>query len=331
MRSPQCVFGDLITRNILESQGRAGYDSERCDNHRVSYSFCFEEHSDATGERQSKRLFTSFSLSYWRRDLCAEREFSVTLMGPVRDVLPRVRHRQHCNYLLARWIWETGKCFAKLNPEFNLGEAQKLCCGFHTFFSNLYLMSSWALTLEALNTWNFLFLSLLFQKLPESLTLWDNTTFRQNTINIKWPCRFHGPLGTSCSAALVLPESLSSLVHPGFGIFLEYIVAVVTSRCHFKWVSKGLSWPLEMRITMLLLLEGLCCWTVSCLFTGCLGGIVEVKKHHLLEGNGCTDFFCCLFVLQYPKYGQHFKKGSAKKLYLSSVTRVIYPGSTPIN
>lgn len=71
-------------------------------NHKVSYSFCFEEHSDATGERQSKRLFTSFSLLYWRRDLCAQREFSVMLMGPVRDVLPRVRHRQHCNYLLAR-------------------------------------------------------------------------------------------------------------------------------------------------------------------------------------------------------------------------------------
>lgn len=35
---------------------------------------------------------------------------------------------------------------------------------------------------------------------------------------------------------------------------------------------------------------------------------MEVEKHHLLEGNGCTDFFCRLFVLQYPKYGQHFLK-----------------------
>lgn len=68
-------------------------------------------------------------------------------------------------------------------------------------------MSSWALTLEALSTWNFVLLSLLFQKLLESLTLWDNTPFRQNTINIKWPCRFHGPLGTSCSVALVLAQS----------------------------------------------------------------------------------------------------------------------------
>lgn len=47
---------------------------------------------------------------------------------------------------------------------------------------------------------------------------------------------------------------------------------------------------------------------------------MEVEKNHLLEGNGCTDFFCCLFVLQYPKYGQHFKKGPVKKLSLSSVT-----------
>lgn len=58
---------------------------------------------------------------------------------------------------------------------------------------------------------------------------------------------------------------------------------------------------------------------------------MEVEKHHLLEGNGCTDLFGSLFVLQYPKYGQHFKKGPAKMLSLSSVTRVICPGSTPVN
>lgn len=52
-------------------------------NHRVNCSSCFEEHSDATGERQRKRLFISFSLSYWRRNLCAQREFSVTPMGPL--------------------------------------------------------------------------------------------------------------------------------------------------------------------------------------------------------------------------------------------------------
>lgn len=58
---------------------------------------------------------------------------------------------------------------------------------------------------------------------------------------------------------------------------------------------------------------------------------MEVEKYHLLEGNSCTDLFCCLFVLQYPNYGQHFKKGPAKTLSLSSVTRVIYPGPTPVN
>lgn len=58
---------------------------------------------------------------------------------------------------------------------------------------------------------------------------------------------------------------------------------------------------------------------------------MEVEENHLLDSNGCTDFFCCLFVLQYPKYGQHFRKGPVKKLSLSSVTPAIYPGSTPIN
>lgn len=56
----------------------------------------------------------------------------------------------------------------------------------------------------------------------------------------------------------------------------------------------------------------------------------EVEEH-LLECNGCTDFFFFFFwfLLQYPKYGQHFRKGSAKKLFLSSVTRVIYPWTHP--
>lgn len=122
-----------IGSRVGAEQGMAVKGGARL-NHRVSCSFCFEEHTDATGERQRKRLFISFSLSYWRRNLCAQREFSVAATGPVRDVLPRVRHRQDYNYLLARWIWETGKCFVKLNPEFNLGEAQELCCGFHHLF-----------------------------------------------------------------------------------------------------------------------------------------------------------------------------------------------------
>lgn len=172
MHSPQCVFGALITWNRLESQGWAGRAEQGMAvkggarlNHRVNCSFSFEEHSDAPGERQRNRLFTSFSLSYWRRNLCAQREFSVIMMGPVRDVLPRVRRRQHCNYLLVRWIWETGQCFVKLNPEFSLGEDPKAVLGVPPpSFSDLYFSSSWALTQEALSTWTFLFLSLLFQK-----------------------------------------------------------------------------------------------------------------------------------------------------------------------
>lgn len=172
MHSPQCVFGALITRNRLESQGRAGRVEQGMAvkggarlNHRVNCSFSFEEHSDAPGERQRNRLFISFSLSYWRRNLCAQREFSVIMMGPVRDVLPRVRHRQRCHYLLARWIWETGPCFVKLNPEFSLGEDPKAVLWVPPpSFSHLYFSSSWALPQEALSTRNFLFLSLLFQK-----------------------------------------------------------------------------------------------------------------------------------------------------------------------
>lgn len=125
-------------------------------------------------------------------DLCAQREFSVTLMGPVRDVLPRVRHRQHCNYLLASWVWETGKCFAKLNPEYNLGEAQKLCCGFHHLFYGSVLHE---------------LLKVSFLVSPLSKIARISHFAGQHHFQAKHNKYSVALLGTSCSAAFVLAES----------------------------------------------------------------------------------------------------------------------------
>lgn len=52
-----------IGSRVGAEQGMAVKGGARL-NHRVSCSFCFEEHTDATGERQRKRLFISFSLLF---------------------------------------------------------------------------------------------------------------------------------------------------------------------------------------------------------------------------------------------------------------------------
>lgn len=240
-----------------------------------------------------------------KQSLCSEGIFCNT-DGIARDVLPRVRHRLRYNYLLERWIWETEKRFVKLYSEFSLGKDPEDVVWVSPVFSGLYFISSWALAQEALSTWSFLVLSLSSFKNSQNLALCRTAPLLGKTHYISGPMdsrtpRRHPTQLLWCCTAL---RASCPLVHPGFEVFLDYIVAVITSRCHLKGVSKGLLWHLEQRVAILLLFQGLCYWTVSCLFTGCN---MEMKKTPSVEGNGCTDvFLACLFWRQYPKYGQHF-------------------------
>lgn len=135
-------------------------------------------------------------------------------------------------------------------------------------------------------------LSCLFSfKNSHSLTLCGTAPLLGKTHYVSGPADSRAPWRHSaqllwCCAAL---RASCPLVHPGFEVFLDYIVAVITSRCHLKGVSEGLLWPLELRVAVLQYDQGRAVGqSTACL---CPGGIMEMKISRSVEGNGCTYLF----------------------------------------
>lgn len=71
-------------------------------------------------------------------------------------------------------------------------------------------------------------------------------------VDSRAPWRHSAQLLWCCTAL----RASCPLAHPGFEVFLDYIVAVITSRCHLKGLSEGLLWPLQLRVAVVQYYQG---------------------------------------------------------------------------